>query len=131
VFSGIWNVYPYFTSDVLVAGGMTDGLFVLRPTGLALGTAPPSPVEGFGLTLDGANPARTPVRVRLALEAPALVRVAAYDVLGREVALVFDGEAGAGVTPLVFDATGLAAGVYVVNARTASASVSRRVVVVR
>jgi choice-of-anchor B domain-containing protein len=130
-YEGIWNVYPYFSSGTLIAGGIREGLFVLKPTSLALNTTPVPPVEGFGLTLDGANPARTPVRVRLALDAPAAVRVAAYDVLGREVALLFEGQAAAGFTPLTFDATGLAAGVYIVNARTASASLSRRLVVVR
>ncbi|HYE58110.1 MAG TPA: choice-of-anchor B family protein, partial [Rhodothermales bacterium] len=131
IFGGLWNVYPYFASGTIVAATIQDGLFVLKPTALALSNEPTPRVEGFDLTLDGANPAQAPVRVRLALEAPTSVRVAAYDVLGREVATLFDGTAGAGITPLTFDATGLASGVYVVNARIASASVSRRVVVVR
>ncbi len=134
-FSGIWNAYPYFRSGVIVAGGINEGLFVLKPTGIALGTttpeAPAPVIHGVELHLDGANPSAAPVRVRLGLEVAAAARVAVYDVLGHELARLFDGAAPAGTTDLTFDARGLASGVYLVNVRTGTTTLTRRFVVAR
>ncbi len=58
------------------------------------------------------NPFWQATTLRYALEAPADVRLAVYDVLGREVAVLAEGAADAGAHEATFDARGLAAGVY-------------------
>ena len=81
------------------------------------------------------NPAQGTATVPLALDVLAEVRLAAYDVLGREVAIVYDGSLAAGEHALAFDAWALPPGVYLLRAevrRDAGARVlTRRVTVAR
>ncbi|PAP77084.1 T9SS type A sorting domain-containing protein [Rubrivirga marina] len=78
------------------------------------------------------NPARNgaAVTVPLRVAEPGAVRVAVFDVVGREVAVLHDGPAAAGDLRLTVD-TPLAAGVYVVRATTGAAAVTRTLTVVR
>ena len=61
------------------------------------------------------NPARGVARIVFTLDAPGPVRLAVYDALGREVAVLVDAEVGAGRHEAVLDRTGLPAGVYLVR----------------
>jgi hypothetical protein len=68
------------------------------------------------------------------LTAPAVVaaaRVAAFDVLGREVRVLHEGPLPAGVTRLAMDADSLPAGVYVIRASAAGWSATRTFSVAR
>jgi hypothetical protein len=75
-----------------------------------------------------ANPFSASVRLRLALPAAAPVRAEAFDVLGRPVAVLFDGPAPAGDLALTLDGSNLAAGVYVVRVVTPSGMLVQRLV---
>ncbi len=91
------------------------------PSKAVLGAARPNPTAGT-------------TALPLVLPAAATVEAAAFDVLGRRVALLHEGVLGAGRHRLVLGA-GLPAGVYVVRARVESTSgaaavLSRRVTVV-
>ncbi len=77
------------------------------------------------------NPTRGPVVLQVGVPQAGPVRVTVYDVQGREVAVVLDGPRPPGWQPVRWSAGGLAAGVYVVRATTASATVTRTVTVVR
>jgi ELWxxDGT repeat protein len=83
--------------------------------------------EALTLRVAGANPVRG--RTALAVTAPAgeSVRVEAFDLLGRRVALLHDGTAPS--EALRFDTSALSAGLYVVRAHTATASATTRIVV--
>ncbi len=78
------------------------------------------PLTGARATTSGAvtpgaatpNPFAGTTTLRFALEEDAEVRLAVYDVLGREVAVLLDGAAEAGAHEAVFDAAGLPAGTY-------------------
>jgi hypothetical protein len=59
------------------------------------------------------NPFRGQTALRFEVTEAADVRLAVYDVLGREVAVLVDGRTEAGTHTATFDARGLAAGVYV------------------
>lgn len=59
------------------------------------------------------------------------VRLAVYDALGREVAVLMDEERAAGRYEASFDATGLPTGVYLVRLMTDEAVVTQRVTLVR
>ena len=86
--------------------------------------------RSLSLGLPMPNPARGLVRVRLGVPAPQPVRVSVHDVLGRKVAVVFDGLA-VGEAVAASDAGPLAAGAYIVRARGAAGAVSRQISVVR
>ena len=58
------------------------------------------------------NPFNPTTTIRFALAEAAAVRLAVYDLLGREVALLVDGLREAGSHTAVFDAAGLPSGVY-------------------
>lgn len=81
------------------------------------------------------NPASGPLTVRYALPSSAPVRLAVFDVLGREVALLADGVQAAGTHEAQSAQGGLASGVYVVRLETGSGAVrqvrTQRVTVVR
>src|SRR5690606_39854215 len=59
------------------------------------------------------NPFRGTTQIRYTVSASSDVRLAVYDVLGREVAVLVDGRVEAGQHAATFDASGLAAGAYV------------------
>ncbi|HLT48676.1 MAG TPA: T9SS type A sorting domain-containing protein, partial [Rubricoccaceae bacterium] len=87
--------------------------------------------EGLGLEVRP-NPFRGAATVTLTLARPSEVEAAVYDVLGRRVATVASERFPAGTREVAFDGAGLAAGVYVVRARTGDGHVeARRVSVVR
>lgn len=65
------------------------------------------------------------------LPAPAPVRLAVYDVLGRRVAVLADEHRAAGRHEVVFDGTELPGGVYLVRIEAGAFAATRRVVLVR
>ena len=69
-------------------------------------------LDGFGLA-NAPNPFRASTTLEVRLAAAADVRVAVYDVLGRQVATLADGPRSAGTARLAWDASGLPAGLYV------------------
>jgi len=77
------------------------------------------------------NPARGQAEVRFTLAAPASVRVSAYDVLGRQVAVLHEGPMGAGAHTLPFDTHRLAPGTYAVVLEADGHQAARLLTVVR
>ena len=92
---------------------------------LTLSFAPPSP-----------SPARTSTRMRLSLPTPARVELLAFDLLGRRVRRIAEGERAAGVYDVSWDLRDdegrpLAPGLYLVRLRTGGREFGHRVLVVR
>ena len=79
----------------------------------------------------GPNPAASAATVRFTLDRAQDVRVALYDVLGREVAVVAEGSFGVGTTTARVATGGLPTGVYVLRLQAEGTSVSRQISVVR
>ena len=109
----------------------------LGEEGLARATAPAltasrsgGEVVSGGLALSvRPNPVHGTATVGLTLDAPSAVRLALYDVLGREVAVLAEGAYGAGPLTAALDGTGLPGGVYLLRAVvTAGASAPRAVI---
>ncbi|HLA63151.1 MAG TPA: S8 family peptidase, partial [Rhodothermales bacterium] len=88
------------------------------PTAFALGAAQPNPTRGAAL-------------VTMALPTATPVHVAVYDALGREVAVLADGERPAGRHALRLEAGSLATGVYVVRMTAGDFVGVQRLTVVR
>lgn len=78
------------------------------------------------------NPVTARAALDLTIDRAQHVTVAVYDLLGRRVAELFNGQLAAGRTlPLVFEAKALPAGLYVIQARGDTFSETRRVTLVR
>lgn len=85
----------------------------------------------FGLGNNHPNPFAGITTFPYQLGETAHVRLAVYDLLGREVALLQDGERRAGRHEAILDGTALSAGVYFVRMQTLSQSVTRAVLISR
>ena len=68
--------------------------------------------DAFALSANHPNPVHQTTRFTFTLEGPAAVRIALFDLLGREVARVVEGNRGAGIHTVDFDASGLSSGLY-------------------
>jgi hypothetical protein len=90
----------------------------LADLGLATAAASAPETERLALTVSP-NPSAGAVRLRFTLAQPGRVRLAVYDALGREVAVVRDAEHPAGPHEVVWAGAGLAPGVYIVRIETA------------
>ena len=90
----------------------------------------PGPDE-FALGAPAPNPARGTVRVPFALASASHARLAVYDALGREVAVLASGQHRAGTHEAALNARTLAPGVYVVHLVAGEVSATRRITVVR
>ncbi len=75
------------------------------------------------------NPVRERATVRFGLPEATRVRMVLYDALGREAAVLVDGERPAGMQHAEIDAATLAPGVYVVHLRTDRASQTRTLII--
>jgi hypothetical protein len=124
-------------SDTCLAGPLATGLppvqivfdqdsEVVPPAG------PGGPVVALGWPAP--NPAQTSARLLLSLTRPGATRVEVFDLAGRRVRLLAGGSLGAGTTPLEWDLSDgsgcrVAAGIYLVRAGVAGATVTRKLVV--
>lgn len=77
------------------------------------------------------NPFNPSTTIRFALPERAFVRLAVYDVLGREVAKLFDGTKEAGEHALRWNAVGIASGVYVYTLETSEHRLTRKMLLIR
>jgi hypothetical protein len=91
----------------------------------------PEGSEPLSLLPPAPNPSTGATTLRFTLDAGADVRLAVYDVAGREVALLASGELLAGHHEVVFDGSRLPAGVYLVRLQTGTAVATRRLTLVR
>ena len=105
VASGVWT----FITDVEADAG---------PLGVVLGQSRPNPTSGAAT-------------ISFTLPASGRVRLAVYDLLGRQVARVVDGDLAAGTHDVQVDAGALPSGVYVYRLDAGTRHQVRRMVVVR
>ena len=88
-------------------------------------------VTALALDAPAPNPTSGPARVTYAVPEAGPVRLAVYDVRGREVAVLADGPMAPGRYEAAFDGARLAAGVYVLRLSAGGEVVARRAAVVR
>ncbi len=111
-FFGNWGTAPPTPGGYVYASDIEGTLTVLRWSDGVTATAPTPGSAGFHLDAPAPNPAHGPSQFRFTLDAAVPVRLALYDVLGREVAVVADGPQSAGVHTVAYDVGGLPGGVY-------------------
>ena len=117
----------FVSLDAGAEGPAIDSVQVAPSGTLDAGT----PAAGLALAAVTPNPAAGPARVTFALPQPARVRLAAYDVRGREAFVLADGDFAAGPHGVSWDARSVAPGVYVLRLSAGGAMRTQRVAVVR
>jgi hypothetical protein len=120
--------------SVLVVEDTTGVMLAQVPLTLVVeeGTPTEPEPEAVGLSLSVApNPVTSVAGVTLSLVLPSPVRLAVYDVIGREVALLHEGLLSAGTHRFPWVPGALAPGLYLVRVEADGHAVSRRVVVAR
>ncbi|HEX9656533.1 MAG TPA: CHRD domain-containing protein [Bacteroidota bacterium] len=85
----------------------------------------------FSLHQNYPNPFNPSTSIRFDVATPSDVTLKIYDVLGREVAVLFDGRAEAGSNTVTFDAQSFASGVYFYRAAVGQTVLARKMVLVR
>ena len=111
-------------------GGRNPGWAFRTVAPYVASEAGPDEAAGVGVSVRP-NPARGRALVALTLAEAGPVRVAVVDVLGREVAVVLDGAAGAGETAVPVEPGAWPPGVYVVRATAGARTATARLVVAR
>ncbi len=106
---------------------MRTGAVVTLPTS----AEPGADGADFALRPAVPNPFSSATAVTVELAEAARVRVAVYDALGREVAVLADGLVAAGAHRLVWDAAGFPAGTYLCRAETGGVARTRTLLLVR
>ncbi|MFQ5571490.1 MAG: choice-of-anchor B family protein, partial [Rhodothermales bacterium] len=129
-FNGSWSNYPFFESGTVIVSGREAGLFIVEPTGIQV-RPPLEPPASFALQAAYPNPFtdRTSITVMLPDEQP--LSLVAYDVLGREVARLYEGTLPAGTYVFPFEAADLAGGTYFVRAKGTGKMQTQVVILIR
>jgi hypothetical protein len=87
--------------------------------------------SGFALAQNYPNPFNPATTIRFSLPQREQMTLRVFDVNGREVATLVEGEFNAGAHKVIFDATGLPNGVYFYRIKTKSSSQTRKAVLLR
>ena len=117
----------FVSMDAGAEGPALDGVQVVPAGTLDAAQVP----AGLSLAAVTPNPASGPARVTFALPHAAHVRLAAYDVRGREAFVLADGDFAAGPHGASWDARNVRPGVYVLRLSADGATRTQRVAVVR
>ncbi len=87
--------------------------------------------ESFELSQNYPNPFNSQTIIQYVLKSNSFVTLKIYDVLGREVATIIDGQQAAGIHVVHFDANKLATGIYYYRLSTAQFSRVRKMLLVK
>jgi len=90
-----------------------------------LAEAPAEVPTALGLETNYPNPFNPNTTIGFSLPESAQVRLVVYDVLGRQVRMLFDGTREAGAHEVVFDASDLSSGAYLYLLETPQGSLMR------
>jgi hypothetical protein len=128
VTAGAWN-YRLRQVDLDGTETSTEDVIVDLSTLTAVNdaTAPAS----FGLAQNYPNPFNPTTVVSCQLPVAGMVRLVVYDMLGREVAVLMNGELSAGEHQFTFNATGLASGTYLCRLESGSTVEMKKMVLMK
>lgn len=114
LFSGAWNVYPYFPSGRIIVSDTRTGLYVFwfeEPVTSISERDQHNHID-FNLNQNYPNPFNPSTVIGFRLPVSGLVKLKIYNVLGEKVAILVNEELMPGSYEVTWDASGFAAGVY-------------------
>jgi hypothetical protein len=107
------GVFDYFGSADLRTNACPDTIVRMPVTMTVLAADDPTPaIDRYELSPAYPNPFNATTTLTFALPRESHVRLAVFDVLGREAAVAVNGDLAAGKHSISFDASGLPSGVY-------------------
>lgn len=112
-YEGCWGPY-IFNSEKIIASDRSTGLYVFR-TDFPLKNRNPAIAESFSLGQNYPNPFNPVTTIKYSLKFDSYVTMKIYDVTGKLVSTIIDGNIEAGNRQVNFDAKNLASGVYFYN----------------
>lgn len=135
--SALWRAGQCGTDALLAAEtryadlAMTSMRAALKALNVTAGIADATGPDGFALAQNYPNPFNPATVLRYTLPVAGSVRLAVYDLLGREVAVLVDETQAPGTYAATFDAAGLSSGVYVYRLTAGSFVQARRMMLVK
>ena len=111
--SGVWSSPTYFTPTIQVS---TE--YSAQP-------------EGFSLHQNYPNPFNPSTEISYHIPVSSMVSLRVYDMLGREVAILINGQQVSGNHTITFNASDLSSGVYFYTIRTGEFSQTRKMLLVK
>ncbi len=112
-YEGCWGPY-IFNSEKIITSDRSTGLYVFR-TDFPLKDRNPAIAESFSLGQNYPNPFNPVTTIKYSLKFDSYVTMKIYDVTGKLVSIIIDGNIEAGNRQVNFDAKNLASGVYFYN----------------
>jgi hypothetical protein len=120
----------YSSADRIVVVG-EGGLVLTQTLGGATTVAGENQPLTFGLSQNYPNPFNPSTTIEFQIPAATTVRIAVYDMLGREVGELMNGVMDAGVHSVLFDAGRMASGVYYCRMTAGTFSAMRTMIVLK
>jgi hypothetical protein len=123
-----------FTPEFEMMSVADEARFMLRLNGAGVSTSTEIGTDlpvGVELSQNYPNPFNPATQIRFAVPVSGEVRLAVYDLLGREVAVLVNGGMSAGSHTVNFDAASLGSGVYVYRLDAAGQTLTRKMTLVK
>ena len=130
-FKGSWSSYPWFESGIIAVSSMENGLYILAPSLSVVSVESEELPAEVMLLGNYPNPFNPETTISYALPQGAEVRLAVYDLLGHEVAVLVDGSQPAGQHTVRFDGGDLPSGSYVYRLQVGEEVVARTMTLVK
>ena len=130
-FAGSWSSYPWFESGIIAVSSMDYGLYILAPSLSVVSAESEELPAEVALLGNYPNPFNPETTISYALPQGSKVRLAVYDLLGHEVAVLVDGSQPAGQHTVRFDGGDLPSGSYVYRLQVGEEVVARTMTLVK
>ena len=131
-FGGSWSNYPFFKSNIIAVTSDSGGLFLITSGNVTLSSEQPELPAQLTLSAPYPNPFDDFTALSITANKAQRTEVVAYDMLGRQVAVLFEGLISPDTPQVVtFDAKNFPNGKYIIRATGELSSLSRVVTLIR
>lgn len=87
--------------------------------------------KDFSLSQNYPNPFNPSTSIKYSVSSMQYVKLTVYDILGREIGVLVDGEVGVGEHSVIFDAKNLSSGTYIYRIQAGSFIATKRMILIR
>jgi hypothetical protein len=137
IFDGAWGAYPYFDSNTVIASDRYTGLYIVDfdPSNLSLNSEPILIPDQISIQNIYPNPFNPVTMIEYNLPYTSNIKLTIYDMLGRQVEILYNGKQHLGNYMISWDASNYSSGVYFIKMNVGDSqspiSQSRKVVLLK